>query len=104
VNNRKPLDCRRLHVNSLSLETRLTREQTAQALTEHGYRITPKTLAAYASKGTGPRFAKFGKYASYVWGDVLEWAKARCGPTASSTSERDRLRAERQPAQLSHAD
>jgi hypothetical protein len=86
------------------LTARLTREQTAQALSDLGFKISPKTLAAYASKGTGPRFAKFGKYTSYVWGDALEWAEARCGPTASSTSERDRLSAELQGAQPSHAD
>ena len=89
---------------TIQLNARLSREQTAAALTERGFKISAKTLAAYAVRGTGPRFSKFGKYTSYVWGDVLDWAEARCGPSASSTSERDRLRAEQHPVQPSHAD
>lgn len=36
-----------------------------------------KTLAEWASKGTGPRYAKFGKHTRYKLGDVIEWENGR---------------------------
>jgi hypothetical protein len=100
---------------SIPLDARLSRDQASQALRDHGFKISTKTLAAMASRGyaaskdpaakdpaakdtkseQGPPFQKFGKYCSYIWGDVLAWAKARCSPTVTSTSELDHLRTRR---------
>src|SRR3979490_400563 len=47
------------------LDTLLTRDQTAEALTQAGYPVKSKTLATKASRGGGPPFAKFGPRALY---------------------------------------
>jgi hypothetical protein len=65
----------------------LTRAQTADALTQHGYKMAPTTLATLATRGGGPPFAKFGVHVRYVWGDTLAWAQGRTSKTVRSTSE-----------------
>lgn len=50
----------------------LTREQVAGRL-----RIPPKTLAEWASKRIGPRYARFGRHVRYLLRDVLEWEAGR---------------------------
>jgi predicted DNA-binding transcriptional regulator AlpA len=35
--------------------------------------ISVKTLADWAYKGTGPRYAKFGKHTRYRLSDVIDW-------------------------------
>ena len=35
--------------------------------------VPVKTLAEWASKGTGPRYAKFGKHVRYRLSDVIAW-------------------------------
>jgi hypothetical protein len=67
----------------------LTREQTAQALTEAGFPVKAKTLATKATRGGGPPYCKFGLRVLYRWGDALAWAEGRLTPTYCSTSERD---------------
>lgn len=37
------------------------------------YGLPVKTPAGWASKGTGPRYARFGKHVRYRLSDVLAW-------------------------------
>lgn len=41
------------------------------------YGVPVKTPAQWASKGTGPRYAKFGRHVRYRLGDVLDWEQRR---------------------------
>ena len=67
----------------------LTRDRTAEALTEAGFPIKAKTLATKATRGGGPPFNKFGPRALYRWGLALAWAKDRLTAARHSTSEND---------------
>ena len=67
----------------------LTRDRTAQALTEAGFPVKAKTLATKATRGGGPPYRKFGLRVLYRWGDALAWAERRLSAAYSSTSERD---------------
>jgi hypothetical protein len=67
----------------------LTRERLADALTEAGYPIKPKTLATKASRGGGPPYRRFGPRVLYTWGDGLRWAQSRLSAPIGSTSEAD---------------
>ena len=69
--------------------TLLTRQQTADALTEAGYPTRPSTLSTKATRGGGPPFYKYGPKAIYRWGSALAWAQARLTPSRLSTSEAD---------------
>lgn len=71
------------------LNSLLTRDATAAALTESGFPVSPKTLATKASRGGGPRFRHFGPRVLYRWGDALDWAEKRLSPVIGSTSEED---------------
>jgi hypothetical protein len=66
----------------------LPRRQTAAALTEAGYPISPSTLSTMATRGGGPPFFKFGPKAIYRWGTALHWAESRLIPRCN-TSEPD---------------
>jgi hypothetical protein len=55
----------------------LGRKQTADALTEAGFRIAEATLTTMASRGGGPPYHLFGQRALYRWGDSLDWARQR---------------------------
>ncbi|TPG58185.1 DNA-binding protein [Roseomonas nepalensis] len=69
----------------ISLDTRLGRAQTAEALTHAGFTISPETLATKATRGGGPPFSIWGRRAVYTWGDALAWAQGRLAvpqPTA----------------------
>ena len=37
------------------------------------YGVPVKTPAVWASKGTGPRYAKFGRHVRYRLSDVIDW-------------------------------
>jgi hypothetical protein len=67
----------------------LTRPQLAKALTAEGFVTSTGTLATKASRGGGPPYVRYGKYALYDWDAALAWAQARCVPMGCSTSERD---------------
>ena len=41
------------------------------------YGVPVKTPAEWASKGTGPRYAKFGKHVRYRLSDVIDWESRR---------------------------
>jgi excisionase family DNA binding protein len=56
----------------------LTRDEVADRL-----RVPKQTLAVWASKGTGPRFAKFGRHVRYRLTDVTAWEEQMVGGVAS---------------------
>jgi hypothetical protein len=49
--------------------------------------VSVKTAAEWASKGTGPRYAKFGKHVRYRLSDVIDW-EGRQFPRAKRTFAR----------------
>ncbi|GAB4597520.1 helix-turn-helix domain-containing protein [Mycobacterium avium subsp. hominissuis] len=50
----------------------LTRPEVAQRL-----RVPAKTLAQWASRGCGPRYALFGKHSRYRLSDVIAWEEGQ---------------------------
>lgn len=48
----------------------LTRQDLADR-----YGLPVKTPAEWASKGTGPRYAKFGRHVRYLLSDVIDWER-----------------------------
>jgi hypothetical protein len=46
----------------------LTRPEVAER-----FKVSPKTLAQWASRGEGPRYAIFGKFARYKLSDCIAW-------------------------------
>jgi hypothetical protein len=71
------------------VDARLTREQTAAALTEAGFPIQAGTLATKATRGGGPPYQLFGTRVLYRWADALKWAEGRLSAPRASTSEHD---------------
>jgi hypothetical protein len=69
-------------------DAKLTRDQTAQALTNNGFPTAAATLATLASRGGGPPYQRYGRAAIYTWGTVLQWALGRMSPPAHSATER----------------
>ena len=41
------------------------------------YGLPVKTLAQWASKGTGPRYARMGRHVRYRLSDVIDWETGR---------------------------
>ncbi|MBB4362196.1 hypothetical protein GGD65_003221 [Bradyrhizobium sp. CIR18] len=72
-----------------NLDTLLSRDASARALTAAGYVTSPATLATKATRGNGPAYRIFGKRAIYRWGDLLKWAEANTAPLRHNTSEID---------------
>ena len=66
----------------------LTREQAAQTLTEAGFPTSSAALATAASRGTGPRYARYGRRTLYRWADLRAWAEARLEPGIALAAER----------------
>jgi hypothetical protein len=56
---------------------RLTRRDTAAALTAAGFPTAEATLTTLASRGGGPDFVRYGKYALYDLETALAWAQGR---------------------------
>jgi predicted DNA-binding transcriptional regulator AlpA len=48
----------------------LSRQELAER-----YGLPVKTPAEWASKGTGPRYAKFGRHVRYCLSDVMDWER-----------------------------
>ena len=57
-------------------ENNVDRWISRQELAER-YGVPVKTPAEWASKGTGPRYARFGRHVRYRLGDVIDWEQRR---------------------------
>jgi hypothetical protein len=66
----------------------LSRAETAEFLTERGYKTAPATLAKLAVIGGGPPFISWGRKPLYDPAALLEWAQRRCTGPRRSTSDR----------------
>lgn len=62
---------------------RLSRRDTAEALTAAGFPISHHTLATMATRGGGPRYVKFNGRALYDVDEALAWAEARATEVAA---------------------
>jgi hypothetical protein len=67
----------------------LGRKETADALTEAGYRVAEATLTTMASRGGGPPYHRFGPRVLYRWSDSLDWARSRLSAPRRSAAEHD---------------
>jgi excisionase family DNA binding protein len=56
----------------------LTRQEVADRA-----RVPVATLAQWAHKGSGPRYALFGRHARYRLSDVIAWEEAQFGDGAA---------------------
>jgi len=59
----------------------LTRQELADR-----YGLPVKTPAGWASKGTGPRYAKFGRHVRYRLSDVIEWESKQFAENGRSSA------------------
>jgi hypothetical protein len=59
-----------IDVSKLSPEALLPRVACAEALTQRGYPVRPKTLSTKASRGGGPPYHRFGNRVLYRWSDL----------------------------------
>ncbi len=50
------------------------------------YGLPVKTPAEWASKGTGPRYAKFGRHVRYRMSDVINWEQAQLADDKRSSA------------------
>jgi predicted DNA-binding transcriptional regulator AlpA len=50
------------------------------------YGVPVKTPAEWASKGTGPRYAKFGNHVRYRLSDVIDWESKRFAENKRSSA------------------
>lgn len=57
-------------MNEISDDRWITRQDLADR-----YGVPVKTPAEWASKGTGPRYAKFGRHVRYRLSDVIDWER-----------------------------
>jgi hypothetical protein len=77
----------------------LSRVETANALTELGFKIAPTTLTTLACRGGGPPYKVFARRPLYKWADALTWAKSKLSdPTPSNRASvrgEDQKRAQR---------
>ncbi len=69
-----------------ALDTLLTRDAVAVALTEAGYPVSAATLATKATRGGGPEYQLFNRRPLYRWGKALSWAESRLSKPMSSSS------------------
>lgn len=61
----------------------LNRTQVSEFCQARNLSITPKTLANYASLGTGPAYVRFGGQALYSESDLLNWLNTKIGNPAA---------------------
>jgi hypothetical protein len=87
--------------DQLTPDTMLSRNECAEALTQHGYPITEKTLATRVTRGGGPKYFIFNKKARYRWGTAFAWAQAAMSPEVQLSSE---LRREPEAQLSNHAE
>ena len=76
-------------LNDLDPNLLLSREATAERLTERGLPTSHVMLRDMVVRGGGPPYHRYGRAAVYRWGDVVEWAEARMGPPRRTTAELD---------------
>ena len=70
----------------LGCQPTLNRDDTAEFLTEMGFKIAPGTLQKLACNGGGPEYAIWGRNAIYEPPKALEWAKNRRSLPRTNTS------------------
>lgn len=92
-----PIKQRRITMDNVGDDKWLSRQELANR-----YGLPVKTLAQWATKGTGPRYARMGRHVRYRLSDIIDW----------ETSRVDELRDTARPpapapgafAQIAHAD
>ena len=67
------------------MEENIDRWLSRQELADR-YGLPVKTPAEWASKGTGPRYAKFGKHMRYRLSDVMAWESEQFADRQRSTA------------------
>lgn len=55
----------------------LTRPEVGERL-----KVPVKTLAQWATRGEGPKYARFGRHCRYRMSDVIDWENSRFGGAA----------------------
>lgn len=65
----------------------LSRLEAAEFINSLGLKISPKTLAKFASIGGGPEMRVFGRRVFYEPERLLEWVNSRLSPGRRSTSD-----------------
>jgi hypothetical protein len=65
----------------------LGRNETADALTALGFKVSAATLTTKACRGGGPPYQLFGQRTLYRWGDAVAWARARLSAPGRSAAE-----------------
>ena len=73
--------------DNIDPDTRLSRRDTAKALTAAGYPISAATLASMATRGGGPEYVLFNGRVLYRLGDALAWAQARTSAPRATAAE-----------------
>ena len=68
------------------IDSMLTRDAVAAALSAAGFPVSGATLATKATRGGGPPYQLFGRRPLYRWGDALEWARGRLSAPIANTS------------------
>lgn len=66
----------------------LNRKETAKLVVNRGVKCTDKSLAAHASRGTGPEYHIINKKAYYRPSQILRWLERIAGPEFRSTGDR----------------
>jgi hypothetical protein len=70
----------------------LDRLATSDYLTAHGLPVAVATLAAWAVRGQGPAFHRFGRKPAYALSEINRWATEQLGQAANSTTAHDAMR------------
>jgi predicted DNA-binding transcriptional regulator AlpA len=69
-------------VEEVNADRWISRQELAER-----YGVPVKTPAEWASKGTGPRYAKFGRHVRYRLGDVIAWEQTRLADRTRKLTE-----------------